>query len=554
MTFVPEQEQVKIRDPKKLPETLQKADFEGNMPTLIEHSELIELDAAFEERYGEVFEQEPGSRLVLAEEAFPELGEEARLEATHFLGSIAIRGEQEAAIEEDTAVHSTSLMAATQMAALGDAEARKMIQTNVATDVAERLFKAAHQTEIFMKMVGGRLVQNDRPLTDIHRNTLSQTVLIPEMMKRTVYELNNAMLFERLHRRGLLDQYDAVVFSPSSTTMTESQKKDYGLFVDTESCSIQYLTANGNDIKLETAFVAGKVSPDSERHDLKAIHALAAERGLELDTSEGSELIRQVMLIPKQEVQGVADVVRWYDDAAGGTFYGQHAPRQDYREYALKCLERGKSFGGIVEIVTEQLIKEAHTFRVPLDANLRLDELSEEFSVERAVHDASIDPAVFGETAAKHIEDARFFAERGETDRAEAALTLAKETAESGSCPLFKGSDSEGGSGSSSSNGNNNEAGGEKKWGHCPYCRAKVFVDPCAKRISCWDCTALVVNGNIISKGNGGTNKRLSEAKRNQETRDTESAKEVEEHEEPEVANDRPQPAVAAGSLALASA
>lgn len=524
------------------------------MPTLIEHSELIALDAEFEERYGDVFEQDPGSRLVLASEAFPELGEETRREATHFLGSIAVRGEQEATIEEDSSVHATSLMAATQMAALGDAEARVMIQTNVATDVAERLFKAAHQTEISMKIIDGRLVQNGRPLTDIHRNTLTQTVLIPEMMKRTVYELNNAMLFERLHRRGLLDQYDAVVFSPSSTAMTESQKKDYGLFVDTESCSIQYLTANGNDIKLETAFVAGKVTPDSERHDLKAIHSLAAARGLELDTSDGSDLIRQVMLIPKREVSGVADVVKWYDDAAGGTFYGQNTPRQDYREYALKCIERGNSFGGIVEMITEQLIEEAHTFKVPLDANMRLDELSEQFSVERAVHDSSINPAVFGETAAKHIEDARFFAERGELDRAEAALTLAKETAESGSCPLFKGSESEGGGGSSSSSNSNNEGVGEKKWGHCPYCRAKVFVDPCAKRISCWDCTALVVNGTIISKGNGGTNKRLSEAKRSQESRASEEAKAVQEHSDPEVPEEKPQPAVAAGSLALASA
>lgn len=524
------------------------------MPALIEHSGLIALDAEFEERYGDAFEQEPGSRLVLAEEAFPELGEEARREATHFLGSIAVRGEQEATAEDDISVHSTSLMTATQMAALGDTEAKKMIQTNVATDVAERLFKAAHQTEVFMSMQDGRLVQNKRLLTDIHRNALTQTVLIPEMMKRTVYELNNVMLFERLHRRGLLDQYDAVVFSPSSTAMTESQKKDYGLFVDTESCSIQFLTANGNDVKLETAFVAGKVSPDSERHDLKAIHTLAADRGLELDTSDGSELIRQVMLIPRHEAQGVADVVKWYDDAAGGLFYGQRAPRQDYDLYALKCKERSESFGGIVEMITEQLIKEAHTFKVPLDANLRLDELSEEFSVERAVHDSSINPAVFGETAAKHIEDARFFAERGEFDRAEASMSRAKETAESGSCPLFKGGEFDG-SGDSSGNGNgSNEGIGEKKWGHCPYCNAKVFVDPCAKRISCWDCTALVVNGNIISKGNGGTNKRLAEAKRHQEDQTTEAVKEVEQHPEPEVPEDKPQPATAAGSLALASA
>jgi len=48
----------------------------------------------------------------------------------------------------------------------------------------------------------------------------------------------------------------------------------------------------------------------------------------------------------------------------------------------------------------------------------------------------------------------------------------------------------------------------EKKWMSCPFCKAKVFDDPCAKKLSCWDCKARVVNGKVVDTGDGGFKKR----------------------------------------------
>lgn len=447
---------------------------------------------------------------TLAEEAFPELQEEARHHAVSFLGGIAIRGEADEVVTPNR-TNETSLMAASQMAALGDERARRVVYNNAAADVAERLFKAAHQTKIHMKMVDGHLEQEGRRLTDIHRSTLEHTVLNGEMLRRSNYELQNAILFQRLHQAGVLEGFDAVVFSPSPTAMSIEEKRQYGLFVDTESCSIQYLTASGQDITLETAFVAGKLSPTSPRHDLKAIQKLAEMHGLNLQAVDGTELLRHVILIPKEQAEGVAGVVEWYDDAAGGTFYGQANPRQDYQVYAAQCLERSRDFEGMVQNIVDQLICESHSFKSPLDAIMRLDELSAQFSRERAVHDVSIDVAVFGEQAAMHIQEARFFLERGELDRAESAMEMARKTDQSSSCPLFKSIVNEGGGDDPSGASSNEEVGG-KKWGNCPYCQALVYVDPCAKRITCIDCTAMVVDGKIISRGNGGTRKRRAEA------------------------------------------
>ncbi len=58
------------------------------------------------------------------------------------------------------------------------------------------------------------------------------------------------------------------------------------------------------------------------------------------------------------------------------------------------------------------------------------------------------------------------------------------------------------------------EAGG-KKLMSCPHCQAIVYDDPCAARLKCWDCGALVVNGKVKSTGDGGSKAR--EARREAE-------------------------------------
>lgn len=63
-----------------------------------------------------------------------------------------------------------------------------------------------------------------------------------------------------------------------------------------------------------------------------------------------------------------------------------------------------------------------------------------------------------------------------------------------------------------------------KKWMKCPHCSAKVFGDPCAKVLSCWDCSAKVKNGKVVSTGDGGAQARMArfraaEASRRAKTR-----------------------------------
>lgn len=454
---------------------------------------------------------------VQASEALPELAEQVRHRTTTFLGGVAIRGERPSpAVSKEHTANESTLLAAVQLAALGDPQSKQVVRNNVATDIAERLFKAAHQTRVQLSIGAGRLQQNGRIMHDLHRNTLQETELIPEMIRRSKHELGNIMLFEALHAAGLTEHYDLAVFSPASTTMSEREKQEYRFYTDTETCSIQLLRANGNDVMLETALVAGKQTPDSPRHDIAAIQRLAARRGIRLATSDGTEMIGQALLIPKHELTGVETLVEWFDDAAGGTFYGLAEPRQNYQAYARERLALAARFDDIVQDVAGRLEASASSLAEPMDAIRLLDKLSAEACVRHAVHDTTIDTQVFGDKAALEIDQARFHAARGDFARAEFATRQAIRFDTSGSCPLRLKSGSEltnpFGLGADQDSSNDLESG-KKKHVNCPYCRARVFIDPCAKRIECSDCHAKVVDGVVVSKGDGGSRARAEAAR-----------------------------------------
>lgn len=63
---------------------------------------------------------------------------------------------------------------------------------------------------------------------------------------------------------------------------------------------------------------------------------------------------------------------------------------------------------------------------------------------------------------------------------------------------------------------NAGEGSSGKKHMNCPFCGARVYDDPCARVLACWDCRAQVVDGRVVSKGNGGSRARL-EARRIEE-------------------------------------
>lgn len=455
-----------------------------------------------------------------ASEAFPEQEALARQKTAAFLGNTAVRGGVEMTLDMDGAgtagayesaepANESTLLAAIKLAALGDAESLDVVKNNVVTDVAERMYKVAHQTKVSMEFRDGSLGQGGRKLSGLHGNTLRNMVLKPEMLRRTKIELRNALLFEELHSAGALETHDAVVFSPASTTMSAIEKQEYGFFTDTESCSIQVLSADGDKATLQTAMVAGKAEPSGSRHDIQTIHKLAAANGLKLNETDGTEMLQYVMLVPKESVpNGISDIVELYDDAAGGTFYGQAKPRQDYQKYAAECEARNRNFSQSVDTVVSQLIKEAHLLASPVEAIGRLDYLSERVCVQYAVRDKAVDAEVFGSKSAMHIQEARFFMEQGDMGRAEHSLRKAQDTAQSSSCPLFKGSKGEGGDddedGVRRSSSDDSESSGKRKMS-CPFCKAKVYDDPCAKKLSCWDCKAMVMNGKVHSQGNGGS-------------------------------------------------
>lgn len=57
------------------------------------------------------------------------------------------------------------------------------------------------------------------------------------------------------------------------------------------------------------------------------------------------------------------------------------------------------------------------------------------------------------------------------------------------------------------------EASTGKKHMSCPFCTAKVYDDPCARVLKCYDCKAKVVDGQVVSKGDGGSKARTKKQK-----------------------------------------
>jgi hypothetical protein len=458
---------------------------------------------------------------------YPEIHNQAEHKKTAFLGSLALHAEVAITARENDS-NDTTLLAALQLATLGDKPSDEVVETNVSSDVAERLYKAGHQTKVKLQYIDGWLTQNNRRLVNIHRNTLEHTVLIPEMHKRTTHELGNGFVFQELAAAGVFEEYNALVCSTSSTKLTQQEKKDYNFFTDTETSSLQLLRADDDDFTLETALVAGKKTPDSPRHDIPVLRQMAERHDAVIDTEDGTDFLQYIVLIPKAELpNGISDIVREYDDLAGGTFYGQAKPRQNYIEYAQFCEAREAAFAETVQNIKQHLLAEASTFKTPLEAVMRLDKLSERFCVTYAVHNDDVNEAVFGATAAVHIQEARFFIERGEYERAETSMHKAQQTAVSGSCPLFKGTD-RGNPDAEGGQANNEESSG-KEWMNCPFCTAKVFDDPCAKILKCWDCKAAVVNGRVVSKGDGGSKARAAAREAERKAHEAEMAKQVDD-------------------------
>lgn len=385
------------------------------------------------EHFEDIIGQETWQPLVL-NVAELEDDQAIREQSMRFIGSIAL-GEG-VITEEVRQSKAWTLQDAIQEAASGNYEAWCMTEMNVRTDVVERTLKAGHIIEVPMEIgAQGEVRQYGQSAAEIQANSLRFATQDPRMRARTEAETRNMFRIQDALDQGRLKDYNFVVFSRAADDMSKTDMDKVGFFTDTMSCAIQSTSLEDGQMQVESAFVAGKTSWDSPRHDHVTMAKVGELLGTDLRDKTSTELLDTPLLIHKSLMpDGVVDLVKLYDTAAGGTFFGQDKPRVDYSEYRQQCAARQASFEPRVQAITRQLIDNAQLLHSPQEACAWLNKLSQKEMLEQCVLDDSIDPRVFGEDAAFRLEHARYSYWRGDIEQAERAIAQAQTLARSSSC------------------------------------------------------------------------------------------------------------------------
>lgn len=379
-------------------------------------------------------EQYPQAMLV------PELSEdiEVRQEALRFIGACVLDHEMN---PPDNEAHLTvqpieSLYDALGKAAEGSAEAYKMVETNVKTDVVERTMKTGHVSKVDLSInEAGKIQQFGHSLESVQANSLRYAADNPQMRERTEAEATNAFRLEKLYSTGALEDHSFVVFSRAADNMNQNEMEEAGFFTDTMSTSIQVTSAKGDRLVTESAFVSGVKKPGDRRHDAATVVGLADKLGVDLSGKSATEVLGTPLLVPNSLLKnGVIDLVKLYDEQAGGTFFGADKPKEDYIGYLEVCKQREERWQPKVDEVTRKLIELSGQIKDRVDAVKTLGKLSQDSMVVQAFGDLDIDPKVFG-PAANHIEEGRIALMNGEAQKLHLAMISAVKTAVSDSCP-----------------------------------------------------------------------------------------------------------------------
>jgi hypothetical protein len=401
--------------------------------------------------------------LSLQEQASDEI---VRHRAAHFIGAVLTDKTIEQAPGSERPIE--SLFGAIHEAVAGDEEARKLVETCVATDFIERTYKTGHVSEKvpLFTTSEGKLVQYRQSLDSIQANSLRGAASDPLMLERTEAETRNSLRTEQLEREGWFDKgYSLLVISPA-------EDRPGTFFTETMSVSLQLTSKQEEQLSIEPAFVAGRASDDEPRHDLDTITQLGNNFGVDLSDKTPAEIIDTPILVHNSLIpNGIIDVVHLYDDAAGGLFFGERKPRQDYNQYLEECHVREAAFQPKVKALTSQLIAEAPHMKTKIEAIRRLDKLSGQHMVEHAMVDMSIDARVFGTQAAFDVEAARWYQQQGDLEKSQELVKSAMKNQTSFSCPSAITS-------SSSNSESQNEASSSKseKPGDCEFVSKKCPV------------------------------------------------------------------------------
>lgn len=434
--------------------------------------QLTYVDPALEQAVNDAYAQ---TGLV---EVIPDTFEDAeiRMQAARFIGSCLAGREAEVAYTAAEQMRPIeSLYDAIKMVAeTNDLTARRMVTSNVNTDIFERTVKEGLIIEVDLHAdEAQRILQHGQYLETVQANSLRRMAdASPQMLERTKIEAVNSFRMQKEFQEGRLQDDYFVVISRAPDNMTTEQMAEEGFFTDTMSYAIQATTVKNGRLTTESAFLAGVKSKDGERQDAKAVAGLGDWLGVNLhDMTAAQTLDTPIRVNKKLMPNGVSDLVEVCDDTVGG-FFGSNKPRQNYADYLEQCKEREAFLQPKVQSIVEELVSEAATIQNPVHATQRLHKISEKHMVQQAMFDKQIDPRVFG-PAARHIELGRWYFEQGNIDAGLLQTRKAESTAVSSSCPdgKMRGTD-----------GQSNEGGDSKSEelkdcdfvsAQCPVCKEK---------------------------------------------------------------------------------
>jgi hypothetical protein len=340
-------------------------------------------------------------------------------QADSLVGSIAVNHTVyvESVKTNDYVNQPMSLHKATELAAEGNEEARKMLEVNATIDYIERSYKAGFfcpPIEL-QKHSDGSLTQNGQSLEEVHTNTIKY-IDNPKLKERAMtVELLNSIRDQHYSKQGLLKDNARLIISPVHDAMDDTEAADAGFFVPTRSVALQLLTEHEGKTIIQVAFLTTK-DTQSGVFDKSAIVNFAQKFGKNFEEASSEEIVGRPLLINKKLLPDlIVSVAELFDDSASEVtgerrFLGEATDipvsSQDYKKKFKECQSISKNMKNDIDEVVSKLITSKP--KNPTEATSKLAELNDKLLKERIVQDDSIDARVLGEETAYFVEHARF--------------------------------------------------------------------------------------------------------------------------------------------------
>ncbi len=377
-----------------------------------------------------------GQAFLVAER--PDIELPARAEAARLIKSAGVLALQTTVeIVEPKSAHYNNLREAAKSAKHGDEKARPFVYSNVQAEGVEQVYKTHVRTVRLEVDADGDISQNGQKYSQTLVHALAFGTGSGESRERAEAETRFGPRLAAIRRAGLLQNNYAVLVSRYSDRMTDKEAAAAHLFVDAKSCSIQVVGEDQSGIQLEAAFMAGVPEHGGERHDRKAVAHIGDKLNVNLD-GDATATLDKVVIVPKELMpNGVIDLMRWFDEGAGGTFMGEDKPAMDYHEYAELCRQREADLEANVNEVTDLLIEHADEYAEYMDPLYAMRDMLKERLVGVLIINPGMDDRVYGAKAQKHIRKSRRAYFAGRQEEALSEFHKAVETANPTGCPIL---------------------------------------------------------------------------------------------------------------------